>query len=40
MREIRFHLAGDVIDRVPDLTSPAAYTKQFVRDKLVEHKSW
>jgi len=36
----RFHLAGDVIDRVPGLGSRAAYAKQFLRDKLVEHKSY
>ncbi len=36
----RFHLVADVIDRVPDLGSVAAYTKQFVRDKLIEHKQY
>ena len=36
----RFHLVADVIDRVPDLSSIAAYTKQFVRDKLIEHKQY
>ena len=34
----RFHLAGDVIDRVPGLGYRAAYLKQFLRDKLLEHK--
>jgi xylulose-5-phosphate/fructose-6-phosphate phosphoketolase len=34
----RFHLFGDVIDRVPSLGSGAAYAKQVVRDKLIEHK--
>ena len=34
----RFHLVGDVIDRVPSLGSRAAYVKQFLRDKLLEHK--
>jgi xylulose-5-phosphate/fructose-6-phosphate phosphoketolase len=29
----RFHLVGDVIDRVPDLGSRAAYAKQFIRDR-------
>ncbi|MBI5752712.1 MAG: phosphoketolase family protein [Hydrogenophilales bacterium] len=33
----RFHLAGDVIDRVPALSAKAAYLKQFLRDKLTEH---
>jgi xylulose-5-phosphate/fructose-6-phosphate phosphoketolase len=36
----RFHLVGDVIDRVPSLGSRAAYTKQFLRDKLLEHKAY
>jgi xylulose-5-phosphate/fructose-6-phosphate phosphoketolase len=36
----RFHLVGDVIDRVPDLGSRAAYAKQFVRDKLIDHKNY
>jgi xylulose-5-phosphate/fructose-6-phosphate phosphoketolase len=36
----RFHLVGDVIDRVPSLGSRAAYTKQFLRDKLLEHKDY
>jgi xylulose-5-phosphate/fructose-6-phosphate phosphoketolase len=34
----RFHLVGDVIDRVPKLGARAAYAKQAIRDKLVEHK--
>ena len=33
----RFHLAGDVIDRVPSLGARAAYFKQYLRDKLLEH---
>ncbi|MDA8388078.1 MAG: phosphoketolase family protein [Nitrospiraceae bacterium] len=33
----RFHLVGDVIDRVPKLGHIAAYQKQWIRDKLVEH---
>ena len=33
----RFHLAGDVIDRVLSLGYRAAYLKQFLRDKLTEH---
>jgi len=36
----RFHLVADVIDRVPKLGSIAAYTKQFIRDKLTEHKKY
>lgn len=36
----RFHLVGDVIDRVPELGYLAAYTKQMVRDKLIEHKEY
>jgi xylulose-5-phosphate/fructose-6-phosphate phosphoketolase len=34
----RFHLAGDVIDRVSRLGSVGAHTKQWLRDKLIEHK--
>ena len=33
----RFHLVMDVIDRVPHLGPDAAYAKQAIRDKLVEH---
>jgi xylulose-5-phosphate/fructose-6-phosphate phosphoketolase len=33
----RFHLAGDVIDRVPDVAERAASGRQFLRDKLTEH---
>lgn len=36
----RFHLVGDVIDRVPRLGYKAAYLKQLVRDKLTEHKQY
>ncbi len=36
----RFHLVGDVIDRVPTLAAQAAYAKQFLRDKLIDHKSY
>jgi len=33
----RFHLVADVADRVPSLSAKAATTKQWVRDKLVQH---
>ena len=36
----RFHLVGDVIDRVPKLSRVGAYVKQFVRDKLIEHREY
>ena len=36
----RFHLAGDVIDRVPGLGSRAAYVKQVLRNKLLDHKTY
>lgn len=36
----RFHLVADVIDRVPGLGDRAAYTRQYVRDKLVEHREY
>jgi xylulose-5-phosphate/fructose-6-phosphate phosphoketolase len=36
----RFHLVGDVIDRVPKLGYLDAYTKQYVRDKLIEHRQF
>jgi len=36
----RFHLAGDVIDRVPAIRNAAAHFKQFLRDKLIEHKQY
>jgi xylulose-5-phosphate/fructose-6-phosphate phosphoketolase len=34
----RFHLVMDVIDRVPGLASRAAYAKQALREKLIDHK--
>ena len=36
----RFHLAGDVVDRVPRLRRVGAHFKQFLRDKLIEHKQY
>lgn len=36
----RYHLVEDVIDRVPKLGYHAAYVKQAVRDKLIEHKEY
>ncbi|MEG4631485.1 phosphoketolase family protein [Microcoleus sp. AR_TQ3_B6] len=36
----RFHLVGDVLDRVPKLSSVAAYGKQAIRDKLIEHRQY
>jgi xylulose-5-phosphate/fructose-6-phosphate phosphoketolase len=36
----RFHLVSDVIDRVPQLGSRAAYAKQAIRDKLIEHQQY
>ncbi len=34
----RFHLAGDVIDRVPRFHNMAGHVKQMLRDKLIDHK--
>ncbi len=34
----RFHLAGDVIDRVPRLQTIAGHAKQVLRNRLIEHK--
>jgi xylulose-5-phosphate/fructose-6-phosphate phosphoketolase len=36
----RFHLVGDVIDRVPKLGYIAAYVKQTIRDKLIDHREY
>ena len=41
MNEIdRFHLVGDVIDRVPKLGERAAYAKQAIRDRLIDHREY
>jgi len=34
----RFHLAGDAVDRIQKLHPTGAHFRQFLRDKLVEHK--
>jgi xylulose-5-phosphate/fructose-6-phosphate phosphoketolase len=36
----RFHLARDVIDRVPRLRGIAGHVQQLLRDKLVEHRRY
>ncbi|HMF85681.1 MAG TPA: phosphoketolase family protein [Nitrospiraceae bacterium] len=36
----RFHLAGDVVDRVPKLQRVGAHFQQFLRNKLEEHKHY
>jgi xylulose-5-phosphate/fructose-6-phosphate phosphoketolase len=36
----RYNLVADVVHRVPKLGYMAAYTRQFVRDKLIDHKQY
>ena len=36
----RFHLVEDVIDRLPQLGARAAYFKQAIHEKLIEHKQY
>jgi phosphoketolase len=36
----RFHLAGDVIDRLPQLGARTGYFKQAINEKLIEHKEY
>jgi xylulose-5-phosphate/fructose-6-phosphate phosphoketolase len=36
----RFHLASDVLDRVPRMRNIAATGKQMLRDKLIDHKQY
>ncbi|MEO7652241.1 MAG: phosphoketolase family protein [Bryobacteraceae bacterium] len=36
----RFHLAGDVVDRVEHLRNVAGHFKQYLRDRLIEHREF
>jgi xylulose-5-phosphate/fructose-6-phosphate phosphoketolase len=36
----RYHLALDVIDRVPQVGPGAAYVRQELRDKLIDHREY
>jgi len=36
----RFHLAGDVVDRVPRLREIGGHFKQFIRNKLIQHREY
>jgi xylulose-5-phosphate/fructose-6-phosphate phosphoketolase len=36
----RYHLAQDVVDRVPRLRDRGAHFKQFIRNKLVQHRQY
>jgi xylulose-5-phosphate/fructose-6-phosphate phosphoketolase len=36
----RFHLVADVIDRVPGLAVRAAYLKQLMQEKRIEHRRY
>jgi xylulose-5-phosphate/fructose-6-phosphate phosphoketolase len=36
----RFHLALDVVDRLPQLGPRAAYFRQAIRDHLIEHEQY
>ncbi len=36
----RFHLVSAVIDRLPELGARAAYAKQAIRDRLIEHRQY
>ena len=36
----RFHLAGDAIDRLPQLASRASIARQTIRQKLLDHKEY
>lgn len=36
----RYHLAQDVVDRIPRLRDKGAHFKQFVRNKLIQHRQY
>jgi xylulose-5-phosphate/fructose-6-phosphate phosphoketolase len=36
----RFHLVCDVLDRVPGLADRTAYLRQYLRDKLIDHRNY
>ena len=36
----RYHLAGDVIDRLPQLQNRGSHIKQLIRDTLIEHDAY
>jgi xylulose-5-phosphate/fructose-6-phosphate phosphoketolase len=36
----RFHLAGDVLDRLPQLGARAAQVRQVIREKLLAHRAY
>lgn len=36
----RFHLCEEVIDRLPQLGARAAYFKQAIHERLIEHKEY
>jgi len=36
----RFHLAGDAVDRLPQLQARSGYVKQALRNKLIEHREY
>jgi xylulose-5-phosphate/fructose-6-phosphate phosphoketolase len=36
----RFHLAGDVVDRVAKVRSSTGHFKQYLRNMLIEHKQY
>ncbi len=36
----RYHLAGDAVDRIPAVRNLAGHFKQFLRDKLIEHRHY